>query len=108
MSRDIGNEKAAVWDQGTFAMLKEAKKKMGPDKLIIFNPLHGQDEKTPSLGQQSLRVLKEWMCQLLGIDMENHLYVDHNNREILRKTIRRMWIFDIKSCMLLIMNAIAV
>ncbi|MDG1872937.1 MAG: putative glycoside hydrolase [Mariniblastus sp.] len=54
LSRVVGEIKAADMDEALFAMLKEAKKKMGPDKLIIFNPLHGHDGKRPQLGQEYL------------------------------------------------------
>ena len=36
------------------AMLKEARRKMGPDKLIVFNPLHGHDGKRGHLDQEYL------------------------------------------------------
>ena len=56
LSRIVGKDKAAVMDKAMFAMLKEAKRKMGPDKLILFNPLHGHDGKRTSLGQEYLPV----------------------------------------------------
>ena len=43
-------------DKAVFAMLKEAKRKMGAGKLIIFNPLHGFDGKRGQLGQEYLPV----------------------------------------------------
>lgn len=56
LSRVVGKKKAAAMDKAVFAMLKEAKRKMGPDKLIIFNPLHGHDGKREQLGQEYLPV----------------------------------------------------
>ncbi len=56
LSRVVGKEKAAAMDQAVFAMLKEARRKMGPDKLIVFNPLHGHDGKRGQLGQEYLPV----------------------------------------------------
>ncbi|MFO1483852.1 MAG: putative glycoside hydrolase [Verrucomicrobiaceae bacterium] len=50
----FGADQAAAMDQGVFAMLKQTREKMGPGKLIIFNPLHGYDEKHPGLGEQYL------------------------------------------------------
>ncbi|MDH4203842.1 MAG: putative glycoside hydrolase family 15 protein [Phycisphaerae bacterium] len=38
--RLFGKEKAAVLDAAMVTMMAEAHKKMGPDKLIIFNTLH--------------------------------------------------------------------
>ena len=56
LSRVLGKEKAAEMDQAMFAMLKEAKRKMGDGKLILFNPLHGHDGKRGQLGQEYLPV----------------------------------------------------
>ena len=53
-SRMFGPEQAAAMDQGVFAMLKQAREKMGPGTLIIFNPLHGRDQKGTVLGEQYL------------------------------------------------------
>jgi hypothetical protein len=53
-SRMFGAKQAAEMDQGVFAMLKQTREKMGPGKLIVFNPLHGYDAKRPGLGGQYL------------------------------------------------------
>lgn len=55
-SRMFGAEQAAAMDEGVFAMLKQAREKMGPGKLIVFNPLHGYDKDHPGLGEQCLSV----------------------------------------------------
>ncbi len=56
LSREFGKQKAAAMDEAVFAMLRDARKKMGPDKLIIFNPLHGRDGKRAPVGQEYLPV----------------------------------------------------
>ncbi len=53
-SKMFGAEQAAAMDVGVFAMLKQAREKMGPEKLILFNPLHGYDKDHPGLGEQYL------------------------------------------------------
>jgi hypothetical protein len=53
-SRMFGAEQAAEMDKGVFAMLKQAREKMGPDKLILFNPLHGRNESGVVLGEEYL------------------------------------------------------
>lgn len=42
-SRTLSKEKVAAANEGLITMLKDAHKKMGADKLIIFNALHGQE-----------------------------------------------------------------
>jgi hypothetical protein len=42
--------------KGLITMLQEAREKMGPDKLIIFNPLHGDDLKKGPVGVEYLSV----------------------------------------------------
>jgi len=37
-------------------MLREAKERMGPDSLIVFNPLHGDDGENGALGETYLPV----------------------------------------------------
>jgi hypothetical protein len=55
-ARSFGKDKAAVMNGAVFAMLKEARRKMGPDKLIVFNPLHGTDGKKQPMGREQLYV----------------------------------------------------
>ena len=86
VSRDIGEEKAAVWDQGMFAMLKDAKKKMGPDKLIIFNPLHGHDDKHPSLGKPYLPVADGAMVD----DFDRASNINVQSKEYMANTLETM------------------
>jgi len=42
-SRRYGDEKAALMDKAMIQMMKEAREKIGPDKLFIFNELHAPD-----------------------------------------------------------------
>lgn len=53
-SKMFGAEQAAEMDKGVFAMVRQAREKMGPGKLILFNPLHGYDKDHPGLGEQYL------------------------------------------------------
>ncbi|MBT3278245.1 MAG: hypothetical protein HN909_04225 [Phycisphaerales bacterium] len=39
--RNLGKAKSTEMEQGMFAMLNEAKTKMGKDSIILLNPLHG-------------------------------------------------------------------
>lgn len=47
--RLLDKESADAMHQGTISMLRDAKKKMGGDKLIIFNPLHPDSGKVEML-----------------------------------------------------------
>ncbi|GAB6166379.1 hypothetical protein JCM19992_23790 [Thermostilla marina] len=82
-SRDLGAEKAAVMDKAVFAMLKSAREKMGPDKLIIFNPLHGYDGSRSQLGKEYLPVTDGAM-----IDDFDRLRVQ--SKEYMANTIKTM------------------
>ena len=42
-SKPLGDEKYAALNDGLLAMLAEARRKLGPDKLLIFNGLRGTD-----------------------------------------------------------------
>jgi hypothetical protein len=42
-NRELSKEKIAAANEGLLMMLKDAHAKMGADKLIIFNALHGQE-----------------------------------------------------------------
>ncbi|MEO1857736.1 MAG: putative glycoside hydrolase, partial [Rubritalea sp.] len=55
-AKAFGADKAAVMNKAVFSMLADARRKIGPDKLIVFNPLHGTDGKRPPLGQEQLQV----------------------------------------------------
>jgi len=52
--RVANQEKVADLEQGLFTMLKDAHEKMGQDKIIIFNPLHGDDLKKGPVGVEYL------------------------------------------------------
>ena len=49
-------EKAAAMNDAVFAMLREARQKVGADKLVVFNPLHATDWKRPPLEREQLPV----------------------------------------------------
>ncbi len=85
-SRWFGKKKAAVMDAGMFAMLKEAKKRMGPDKLIIFNPLHGHDQKHPPLGEQYLPVTDGAMVD----DFDRDANIRQQSKEYMANTLKVM------------------
>ncbi|MCD6304379.1 MAG: hypothetical protein J7M21_05390 [Planctomycetes bacterium] len=85
-SRAFGKKKAALLDKGMFAMLKEAKKKMGPDSLIIFNPLHGGDKKHPPLGEQYLPVTDGAMVD----DFDRAANIRQESKEYMANTIEVM------------------
>jgi len=72
--------------KGVFAMLKDAKKKMGPDKLIIFNPLHGHDEKRPPLGEQYLPVTDGAMVD----DFDRASNIRQQSKEYMANTLKVM------------------
>ena len=55
-ARAFGDKKAEVMNEAVFAMLRDARLKMGPNQLIIFNPLHGTDGKKTPLGREQLQV----------------------------------------------------
>ena len=85
-SRMFGKEKAAVMDEGVFTMLKEARKKMGTDKLIIFNPLHGRNEKGAPLGEQYLPVTDGAMMD----DFDRGANVKQQDKEYLVNELEEM------------------
>jgi len=85
-SRMFGKEKAAAMDEAVFAMLKEARKKMGPDKLIVFNPLHGSDENRRGLGEQYLPVTDGAMVD----DFDRGANIKRQSPEYMANTIQVM------------------
>jgi len=54
--RLVDQDKVAELEKGLIIMLQEARKKMGSDKLIIFNALHGDNENIESYGERMLPV----------------------------------------------------
>jgi hypothetical protein len=82
----FGAEQAAAMDAGTFAMLKQAREKMGPGKLILFNPLHGYDEKHLGLGEQYLPVTDGAMVD----DFDRGANIRQQTPEYLANTIEVM------------------
>lgn len=85
-SRVFGPERAAVLDAGVFAMLKDTRRKMGPDKLIIFNPLHGRNGKIPPLGERYLPVTDGAMMD----DFDRATNLKQFNKEYFASEIEEM------------------
>lgn len=85
-SKRFGAEQAAEMDKGVFAMLKQARERMGPGKLIVFNPLHGSDQDHPRLGEQYLPVTDGAMVD----DFDRGANVRQQSPEYLANTIEVM------------------
>ncbi len=85
-SKLFGKKKAAKLDAGMMTMMKEARKKMGPDKLIIFNPLHGNDGKHASLGADYLPVSDGAMVD----DFDRASNIRRQSKQYLASTIETM------------------
>lgn len=82
----FGAEQAAEMDQGVFAMIKQTREKMGPGKLILFNPLHGQDQKGVVLGKEYLPATDGAMVD----DFDRGANVRQQSPEYLANTIEIM------------------
>ncbi len=85
-SRQFGKEKAAVMDEAVFCMLREARRKMGSDKLIIFNPLHGPNDKRGPLGEEYLPVTDGAMMD----DFDRAANVNQQSKEYLANELEEM------------------
>jgi len=85
-SRSFGKDKAAAMDKGMFAMLKDAKKKMGPKTLILFNPLHGHEKDRPPLGKQYLPVTDGAMVD----DFDRAANIRQQSKEYMANTLEVM------------------
>jgi len=86
LSRDLGKETAAVMDDAIFEMLIDAKQKMGPDKLILFNPLHGYEGNEPPLGEPYLPVADGAMID----DFDRAANIRQQSVEYMANTIKIM------------------
>ena len=85
-SKLFGAEQAAEMDKGVFAMVKQARDKMGSDKLILFNPLHGRNDKGVVLGEQYLPIADGAMVD----DFDRGANVRQQAPEYLANTIEVM------------------
>jgi len=85
-SRMFGAEQALAMDQGVFAMLKQARQKMRPGTLIIFNPLHGRDQKGVALGEQYLPVTDGAMLD----DFDRGANIRQQSKEYLANELEQM------------------
>ena len=85
-SRKLGEAKTRKLEQGMFAMLREAKEKMGKDSIILLNPLHG-----PKKGQKQEEALG-WRY----LDMVDGAMVDDFDRaaNVLKKRQKKEYIAD--------------
>jgi len=85
-SRKLGKAKTRQLEQGMFAMIKEAKKKMGEDSIILLNPLHG-----PKKGQKQEEALG-WRY----LDVVDGAMVDDFDRaaNVLKKRQKKEYIAD--------------
>ena len=85
-SHSFGKDKAALMDKGVFAMLRDARKKMGPNTMIVFNPLHGHDGKRPPLGERYLPVTDGAMVD----DFDRASNIRQQSKEYMANTIAIM------------------
>ncbi len=85
-SRLFGKKRAALLEAGMFTMLKEARAKMGPGKLIIFNPLHGDDGKRGSLGEDYLPATDGAMVD----DFDRAVNLRQQSKEYMASTLETM------------------
>jgi len=84
--RLFGKEKNAVLDAGMISMLKDAGKKVGPDKFILFNPLHGYDQGVRSIGQEYLPVTDGAMID----DFDRAANIKQQSKEYMANTLEAM------------------
>lgn len=82
----FGAEQAAEMDRGVFAMVEQARKKMGAGKLILFNPLHGYDQKRPGMGEQYLPLTDGAMVD----DFDRNPNIHKQSPEYMANTIEAM------------------
>lgn len=85
-NRMFGAEQAEEMDRGVFEMLKQAREKMGPGKLIVFNPLHGYDKDHPGLGEQYLPATDGAMVD----DFDRGASIRQQSPEYMANTIEAM------------------
>jgi len=82
----FGKEKGAELDAGMKTMMKLARKKLGPDKMLIFNPLHGDDGKHGTLGADYLPVTDGAMVD----DFDRGANIRRQSNQYLASTIETM------------------
>jgi len=82
----FGAERTARLDEGMFAMLRQAREKMGTGTLILFNPLHGTDGKRPPLGHEYLPVTDGAMVD----DFDRASNIRQQSKEYMASTIETL------------------
>jgi len=85
-SRKFGDEQAAILEEGMFSMLREAGRKMGDDKLIDFNTLHGYKENEEPLGWRYLPMADGAMVD----DFDRAANLNQQSKEYMANTIEVM------------------
>lgn len=82
-SQIFGEEEAKILEKSMFSMLKQAKKQMGCNKLLIFNPLHGDDGEHGKLGENYLPISDGAMVD----DFDRASNINVQSKEYMANTI---------------------
>jgi len=89
--RKLGKEKTDALEQGMFAMLREAKRKMSSESILFLNPLHGPKEgqtEEESLGWRYLSVFDGAMVD--DFDRAANIIQKRQSKEYIVSTINIM------------------
>jgi len=89
--RVLGKVKARKLDQGMFAMVREAKQKMGKDSIILLNPLHGPNngqKQEEALGWRYLDVVDGAMID--NFDRAANIIARRQSKGYIANTIKTM------------------
>ena len=87
----MGKAKTRKLEQGMFAMIREAKQKMGKDSIILLNPLHGPkkgQKQEDALGWRYLDVVDGAMVD--DFDRAANIIARRQSKEYIADTIRTM------------------
>jgi hypothetical protein len=90
-SRKLGPAKTSKLEQGMFAMLREAKQKMGKDSIILLNPLHGPkkgQKQEDALGWRYLDMVDGAMVD--DFDRAANILKRRQSKEYIADTIKTM------------------
>jgi len=82
----FGAKQAAEMDRSVFEMIQRTRETMGPDAIIVFNPLHGFDAKRERLGEEYLPVTDGAMVD----DFDRGAKIVRQSPEYLANTIETM------------------
>ena len=89
--RVLGKAKARELEEGMFAMIREAKQKMGKDSIIMLNPLHGPkngQRQEEALGWHYLNVVDGAMVD--DFDRAANLIARRQSKVYIADTIKTM------------------